>query len=112
MLDYLFSAHWPGTLLYIGWYLLAVPCAIALYLIHVSHLRQGRGMLIAILIASPIAVPGLLQSPRLHALLDDFSSSARYHNQLSATNLHLAGRVSIETFIAEAEKLESGEFAN
>ena len=111
-LDYLFSAHWPGTLLYFGWYLLAVPCAIALYLIHVSHLRQGRSMLIAILIASPIAVPGLLQSPRLHAMLDDFSSSARYHNQLSASNLHLARRISIETFIAEAEKLESGEFAD
>jgi len=112
ILDYLFSAHWPGTLLYFGWYLLAVPCAIALYLIHISHLRQSRGMLLAILIASPIAAPGLLQSPRLHALLDDFSSSARYHNQLSALNLHFASRVSIETFIAEARELEAGEFAN
>jgi len=112
MLDYLVSANWPGTLLYFGWYLLAVPCAIALYLIHISHLRQGRGMLLAILIASPIAVPGLLQNPRLHALLDDFSSSARYHNQLNALNLHLAPRVSIETFIAEAKDLEAGRFAN
>ena len=111
-LDYLFSANWPGTLLYFGWYLLAVPCAIALYLIHISHLRHGRGMLLAILIASPIAVPGLLQSPRLHALLDDFSSSARYHNQLSAMNLHLAPRVSIETFIDEAKHLDAGQFAN
>jgi small neutral amino acid transporter SnatA (MarC family) len=111
-LDYLFSARWPGTLLYFGWYLLAVPGAIALYLIHISHFRQGRSLLLAILIASPIAVPGLLQSPRLHALLDDFSSSASYHNQLSALNLHLDKRVSIETFIAEAGELEAGEFAN
>ncbi len=112
MLDYLFSANWPGTLLYFGWYLLAVPAAIALYLIHISHLRHSRGLLLAILIASPIAVPGLLQSPRLHELLDDFSSSARYHNRLSALNLHLAPRVSIEDFIAAARDLEAGEFAD
>lgn len=111
-LDYLFSANWPGTLLYLGWYLLAVPGAIALYLIHVSHLRQGRSLLLALLIASPIAVPGLLKSPQLLAMFDDFSSSARYHNRLSPWNLHLAERVAIEDFIAAARDLEAGEFAD
>ena len=112
LLDYLFSATWPGTLLQFGWYLVAVPAAIALYLIHISHLRQSRGILLALLIAGPIAVPGLLQSPRLHALLDDFSSAARYHNSLSSLNLHLDKRVSIEAFIDQARGLDPGEFAD
>jgi hypothetical protein len=112
LLDYLFSATWPGTLLYFGWYLVAVPAAIALYLIHISHFRQGRSILLALLIASPIAVPGLLQSPRLHVLFDDFSSAARYHNSLSSLNLHLDRRVSIDEFIAAAHDLEAGEFVD
>ena len=112
LLDYFFSADWPGMLLHFGWYLLAVPAAIALYLIHISHLRQNRGILLAILIASPIAVPGLLQSSRLHALLEDFSAAARYHDNLSSLNLHLDGRVTIDTFIAEARDLDPGEFAD
>ncbi|HKJ53055.1 MAG TPA: FHA domain-containing protein [Gammaproteobacteria bacterium] len=112
LLDYLFSATWPGTLLYFGWYLVAMPAAIALYLIHISHFRQGRGILLAILIASPVAVPGLLQSPRLHTLFDDFSSAARYHNSLSSLNLHLDRRISIDEFLAAARDLEPGEFAD
>ncbi|MGD2173428.1 MAG: FHA domain-containing protein [Gammaproteobacteria bacterium] len=112
LLDYLFSATWPGTLLQFGWYLAAVPAAIALYLIHISHFRRSRSILLAMLIASPIAVPGLLQSPRLHALLDDFSAAARYHNDLSSLNLHFDKRVSIETFIDEARGLDPGEFAD
>lgn len=111
LLDYLLSATWPGMLLHFGWYLAAVPAAIALYLIHISHFRPGRGLLLAILIASPIAVPGLLQSSRLQVLLEDFSSAARYHDKLSSLNLHLDKPVSIEAFIAAARSLEAGEFA-
>jgi hypothetical protein len=112
LLDYLFSSTWAGMLLHFGWYLVAVPAAIALYLIHISHLGQRRGILLAILIASPIAVPGLLQSSRLHVLLEDFSPAARYHHNLSSLNWHLDERVSIETFIAEARRLDPGEFAD
>lgn len=111
-LDYLFSANWPGTLILFGWYLLAIPAAVALYLIHISHLKHGRSIVIAIMIASPIAVPGLLQSPRLLAMLEDFSASASYHNSLSPLNLRLAEQVSIEAFIADAADLEAGEFAD
>ena len=49
---------------------------------------------------------------RLHALLEDFSAAARYHNNLSSFNLHLDRRVSIDTFIAEARHLDPGEFAD
>ena len=111
-MDYLFSSNWPTTLFRFGWYLAIIPCAIALYLIHISHIRQRRSFLLAILIASPIAVPSILQSPELKALLSDFSSAARYHNSLSSHNLHLRNRVSIETFIEQARDLEAGEFAD
>ena len=111
-LDYLFSASWPTTWFRFGWYLTFIPCAIALYMIHISHIRHNRSILLAILIASPIAVPGILQSPELKALLDDFSASARYQNNLSSINLHLAPTHSIESFIESAGQLEPGEFAD
>jgi hypothetical protein len=111
-LEYLFSARWPGTLMLFGWYLLAIPAAITLYLVHISHLRRGRSILLAFMIASPIAVPGLLQSPRLLGMLEDFSASAGYHNSLSPLNLHIAERVSIETFIDSARDLDPGEFSD
>jgi hypothetical protein len=112
VLDYLFSASWPSTQFRLGWYLTIIPCAIALYLINISHLKKGRSFLLAILIASPIAVPSILQSPELRALMDDFSSSARYQNSLSWTNLHLRDRVGIDTFVEQARRLEPGEFAD
>jgi len=40
-LSYLFTASWPATLFRFGWYLAFVPCAIALYLIHISHLKKA-----------------------------------------------------------------------
>ena len=46
-----------------------------------------------------------MQSSELRALLDDFSSSAKYQNSLSSLNLHLQERVSIETFIEQALRL-------
>ena len=111
-LDYLFSASWPTTFFHFGWYLLIIPCAVALYLIHISHLRQGRSIVLAVLIASPIAVPAILQGSQLQILLDDFSPAARYQNSLSAINLHLKDTVSIDTFIEQAQNLDSGEFAD
>jgi len=110
-LVYLFSAGWPATLLHFGWYLLLIPCAIALYLMHISHLRTGKSILLALLIASPIALPSLLQSSELQALLDDFSNVARYQNSLSSINLHLKPTVSIDTFVEQAQTLDPGEFA-
>ncbi len=111
-LDYLVSASWPITLFHFGWYLIAIPCAIALYLIHISHIAPSRSAVLAVLIASPIAVSSLFQSPQLQALLDDFSNSARYHNNLSALNWHIKDTVSVERFIDEAARLEPGEFAD
>jgi len=111
-LGYLFSANWPATLFRFGWYLLIIPCAVALYLIHISHLKRNRSILLAILIASPIAVPSILQSPEMRAILDDFSSSARYQNSLSSLNWHLKKTVTIESFIEQAKDLDAGEFAD
>ncbi len=111
-LDYLFSASWPGTLFHFGWYLAVIPAAIATYLIHISHIKRGRSIVLALLIASPMAVPSILQSAEMKALFDNFSSSASYHNQLSHLNWHLRGSVSIDEFIEQAQELEAGEFAD
>ena len=111
-LGYLFSADWPETVFRFGWYLLIVPAAVALYLIHISHLKQSRSIILAILIASPIAVPSILQSPEVRAMLDDFSSTARYQNNLSSLNWHLKKTIAVERFIEQARELEPGEFAD
>ena len=111
-LDYLVSASWPTTLFEFGWYLVLIPCAVALYLIHISHLKHGKSVILAILIASPIAVPSLLQSHELQLLLDDFSTVAQYQNTLSPVNWHLTETVSIDTFIEQAHELDPGEFAD
>ena len=111
-MDYLFSASWPSNLFRFGWYLALIPCAIALYLVHISHLKRSRSIILAVLIASPIAVPSILQSPELKAMLDDFSSAARYHNSLSSMDLHLKPKVSIETFIQQANNLGPGAYAD
>ncbi|MCP4470641.1 MAG: FHA domain-containing protein [Gammaproteobacteria bacterium] len=111
-LDYLLSASWPGTLFHFGWYLAIIPAAIAIYLINISHIKRGRSIVLALLIASPIAAPSILQSPEMQALLDDFSSSASYHNRLSYLNWHLRDTVSIDRFIEQAHGLEPGEIAD
>jgi len=111
-LDYLLSASWPSTLFHFGWYLAIIPAAIAIYLIHISHIKRERSIVLALLIASPIAVPSILQSPELQALLDNFSSSASYHNRLSHLNWHLHDSVSIDRFIEQAKELEPGEIAD
>ena len=111
-LAYLFSARWPVTLFHFGWYLLLIPTAITLYLIHISHLKRSRSILLAFLIASPMAVPAILQSPELRAQLDDFNSKARYQNNLSPLNWHLKNTITTEHFIEQAQILAPGEFAD
>ncbi len=111
-LNYLLSASCPTTWLHFGWFLTFIPCAIALYLIHISHLKHSRAILLAILIASPIAVPSILQSQHLRTLLDDFSPAAKYQNSLSALNWHLKDSVTIDSFVEQAQALTPGEFAD
>ena len=52
-----------------------IPGAIALYLIHISHLGRWRSLTLAMLIASPIVIPALLQSPKLLLLLEELFQS-------------------------------------
>ena len=111
-LDYLLSAYWPSTLLYFAWHLALIPAAIALYLINISHLQRERSILLALLIASPIALPSILQSPQMLAMFDNFSNAASYHQQLSYLNWHLRDSVSIEDFIEQAAQLQPGKAAD
>ena len=111
-LEYLFSASWPVMVFHFGWFLLVIPAAIAWYLVHISHLKTSRSLLLALLIASPIAIPAMLQSPHLRALLTDFSPSARYQNNLSPLNWHLRDTISIDEFVRQASVLAPGEFAD
>ena len=112
MMQYLFSADWPTILFRFGWNLALIPAAIALYLVYISHLKKNRAIMLAILIASPIALPSILQSPELKTMLEDFSSAARYQNSLSSMNIHLGPRVSIETFVEQAQNLREGAYAD
>lgn len=111
-LDYLLSASWPSNWLYFAWYLAIIPGAIALYLTHISHLTRERSLLIALLIASPIALPSLLQSAQMQALFDNFSPIANYHDTLSYLDWHLRETVDIERFIEQARQLEPGTAAD
>ncbi len=111
-LDYLLSASWPSGLLYFGWYLALIPLAIALYLLHISHLPRERSILLALLIASPIALPAMLQSPQMQSLFDNFSNAASYHNQLSYLNWHLRDEISINEFIEQAQAMQPGKPAD
>lgn len=111
-LDYLFSANWPSNWLYFGWYLTLIPVAIAMYLVHISHLPRERSYLLALLIASPISVPAILQSPQMLGLFDNFSHAASYHKQLSYLNWHLRDEVSIDEFIEQARSMEPGKAAD
>jgi hypothetical protein len=112
MIQYLFSADWPTILFRFGWNLALIPAAIALYLVYISHLKKNRAIMLAILIASPIALPSILQSTELKMMLEDFSSAARYQNSLSSMNIHLGQRVSIETFVEQAQNLGEGAYAD
>jgi len=111
-LDYLLSASWPGSLLYFAWYLAIIPGAITLYLIHISHLARARSLLLALLIASPIALPSILQSHQMQALFDNFSPAAHYHSELSYFNWHLRGTVDVDQFIEQAQSLDPGTAAD
>jgi len=111
-LMYLFSSPWPSTLFTLGWVLVFIPATISLYLIHISHLRTGRGVLLALFISSPFALPTIMDSPVLGYLTQDFSASAKYHKTLNPINWHLSETVSVTIFIEQAQALEAGEFVD
>ena len=68
--------------------------------------------LLALLIASPVALPALLQSTQMQAMFENFSSAASYHSKLSYLNWHLQKSVDIESFIEQAQELKSGKAAD
>ncbi len=109
---YMLSSQWPATLFGIGWYLFFIPAAIALYLINISHFKARQSIVLAILISSPFSVPALLKNPIMQYLTNDFSTSANYHKNLSPLNWHVLDTVSIDTFIQQVEKLETGRFVD
>lgn len=111
-LMYLFSSDTPASIFNLAWYLLVIPAAFSIYLIRITHLGQRKGFLLATLISSPFAILAIMQNPAVDSFLDDFTSSANYQKSLSPLNWHLSQRVSIDTFIGDAAKLEPGEFSD
>lgn len=109
---YLFSSQWPSTLFDTGWYLFFIPATISLYLINISHFKARHSIILAILISSPFSVPALMHNSIKQLFNNDFSTSANYHKNLSSLNWHLSTTVSIDRFIQQAEKLETGEFVD
>ena len=111
-LMYLFSSDLPTSIFDLVWYFLLVPAAVSIYLVHITHLGQQKGILLAILISSPFAVLAIMQNPTIDSFLDDFSSVADYQKSLSPLNWHLSQRVSIDAFIDQAGELNPGEFSD
>jgi hypothetical protein len=111
-LGYIFSSHLPESLFGIIWYSLLIPFVIGLYLININHLKPSKGIGLAILLSSPFIVLAVLEVSQIGGYLKNFSTSANYHNSLSALNWHSDETVSITTFIEQAKKLHSGEPAD
>jgi hypothetical protein len=111
-LTYLFSSDLPISIFSLGWFLLFIPVVICFYLIRVTHLGQGKAILLAALISGPFAILAIMQNPAINLLLDDFSPTANYQNSLSPLNWHLLPTVSTDSFISEAAELEPGEFSH
>jgi len=111
-LMYMFSSLWPSTIFSLGWVLILIPAVISLYLIHISHFKTGRSVLLALFISSPFAFPTVMDSPVLGYLTQDFKSSANYHKTLNPLNWHLSETVSVAIFIEQAQALEAGEFVD
>jgi hypothetical protein len=111
-LMFIFSSDLPSSIFNLVWYLLFIPLAVCLYLVRVTHLPQKRSILLAALISSPFAILAIMQNPAINSYLDDFSSSANYQKSLSPLNWHLSQRVSIESFIEQASKLDPGEYSD
>ena len=109
---YLFSSLWPSTLFSLAWILFFIPASISLYLIHISHIKTGRSVLLALFISSPFVLPDIMESPVLGYLTQDFSASANYHKTLNPLNWHLSETVSVPQFIEQAQSLEAGEFVD
>ncbi len=110
--DYYFSSGIPGTVAMLSWFLLFVPLAITLYLVHISHLAARRSAFIAILISAPLAIPAIMHNDTLSVYFRGFSTEAHYQQDLSSFNLHLKPSLSVESFIREAAELEPGKRSN
>jgi len=75
-------------------------------------LTRERSLILALLIASPIALPSILQSSYMQSLFENYSHAASYHSKLSYLNWHLREPVDIERFIEQAQRLEPGAAAD
>jgi len=111
-LMYLFSSDLPTSIFSLGWFLLFIPVVISFYLIRITHLGQGKAILLAAMISGPFAILAIMQNPAINQLLDDFSPTANYQNSLSPLNWHLSPTISTDSFISEAAELEPGEFSH
>jgi len=111
-LMYLFSSDLPTSIFSLGWFLLFIPVVISFYLIRITHLGQGKAILLAAMISGPFAILAIMQNPAINQLLDDFNPAANYQKSLSPLNWHLSPTISTDSFISEAAELEPGEFSH
>lgn len=110
--DYYFSSGFPSTLTMLLWFLFLIPTAIALYLIHISHLTVKRSAFIAVLISAPLAIPAIMQNQTLASYFRDFSAEAHYQQSLSSFNIHRQATLSVSDFIDQAAELNPGKRSN
>ena len=110
--DYYFSSGFPSTFTMLFWFLLVIPAAIAMYLVHISHLTIKRSAFIAVLISAPLAIPVIMQKETLSHYFRDFSAEAHYHRNLSSLNVHRQPSLTVNDFIDRAAELEPGKRSN
>jgi len=109
---YMFSSDLTTSIFNLAWYLVFIPAAVSFYLIHVTHLGQRKGILLATLISSPFAILAIMQNSAINSVFVDFSSAAKYQKSLSPINLHFSKTISIDDFAEQARNLEPGEFSD
>ncbi len=110
--DYYFSSAIPSTFTMLIWFLVLIPTAIALYLIHISHLTIKRSAFIAVLVSAPLAIPAIMQNQTLASFFRDFSAEAHYQQSLSSFNIHRQATLAVNDFIDQAAELDPGKRSN
>jgi len=107
-LNYIFTSNLPELIFEITWYVILMPLIVSLYLIHINHQKRNKSIGLALLLCSPLVVLSGIEISHMLGYLDNFSTSASFHRDLSALNWQNNETNSITSFITQAQSLSPG----
>lgn len=107
-LSYIFTSNLPELIFEITWYVILMPLIASLYLIHINHQKRNKSIGLALLLCSPLIILSAIEVSHMLGYLDNFSTSANYHRDLSALNWQNDETNSITSFINQAQSLSPG----